>query len=574
MPEATIAASYERVSTLIQAQQGYSLGTQRKDATQFATENNLVLPDDLRFRDGEEHSASGADWNLPWLNAMLNAAKERRFEILLVPSHDRFARNMTKALVLEEQLQQYGVRVVYMNVAVDDTPEGRLLRNQLHAFSEYDREKRKLVSMRNRQAKAAMGRWVGGGPTPYGYRCVRESRGADRKGRVVGLEIIESEAMVLRDLYRRALTDSIYVLAARLNGLGVIAPGYSRAKRGTRNHWSHATVGGLLHNRLYMGEGHYGPHAIKVPPIVDATLFDSVELALAERHRRPSFWRTRQEQQEDPFLLRGRLRCGHCTGLDRDVILRCDLVASGGDHIRYYTCPYRYASRLARTQATTTVCDLPNMPAELIEARAWEDLSAAIARREEFERDLLDSEERHAAALKEHASRLEAFRAQIQKAQRRLDYLVSRRAELVSGDDDEEIGAVERNRAEALRQIAGLREEEAALVANVGERSKGLSAADVTLVRQAIQDLEPDFDGVTVADRRQLLDLLDVVGVVHVDVGESKLSKARPRGWHASVTWYSRIRVRTDRSVLKYWLVLTRSGLRLDRVERLAQEAA
>src|SRR6266542_1412339 len=87
-----IAASYERVSTLAQARHGYSLGRQERDASEYAAEQGWQLPDDLRFRDGDTQDASGADWDLPGLNAMLDAAREARFHILIVPHVDRFAR--------------------------------------------------------------------------------------------------------------------------------------------------------------------------------------------------------------------------------------------------------------------------------------------------------------------------------------------------------------------------------------------------------------------------------------------------------------------------------------------------
>ena len=70
----TIAASYERVSTRAQGQTGFSLGAQAKDAAAYAADQGWQLPDQLRFRDGEDRHASGADWDLPGLNAMLDGA--------------------------------------------------------------------------------------------------------------------------------------------------------------------------------------------------------------------------------------------------------------------------------------------------------------------------------------------------------------------------------------------------------------------------------------------------------------------------------------------------------------------
>jgi site-specific DNA recombinase len=144
------AASYERVSTRPQGQSGFSLAAQAKDAAQFAAENRWDLPEHLRFRDGEDRHASGADWDLPGLNAMMDAAKRGEFQILLVPTVDRFARDMVKALVLEQQLRKYGVKLIYLSTPVEDTAEGRLLLRQLQSFAEFEREKIALRTMRGR----------------------------------------------------------------------------------------------------------------------------------------------------------------------------------------------------------------------------------------------------------------------------------------------------------------------------------------------------------------------------------------------------------------------------------------
>lgn len=97
---------------------------------------------------------------------MLTAARRREFQFLVVSDFDRFARSLVKGLVLEEQLKKYGVRVVYQRVPVEDTPEGRLLKNQLFSFAEYEPEKFALRSMMGRLQKARTGMVVGGGEPP------------------------------------------------------------------------------------------------------------------------------------------------------------------------------------------------------------------------------------------------------------------------------------------------------------------------------------------------------------------------------------------------------------------------
>ena len=55
---------------------------------------------------------------------MLEAAQRGEFQLLTVPDLDRFAHDLLKGLVLEDQPKRYGVKVVYQRVPVEDCPEG------------------------------------------------------------------------------------------------------------------------------------------------------------------------------------------------------------------------------------------------------------------------------------------------------------------------------------------------------------------------------------------------------------------------------------------------------------------
>ena len=178
-----IAASYERVSTGPQARHGFSLTNQHRSAEEFAADNGWQLPDTLRFSDTQ----SGVLWELPGLTSMLEAARANEFTVLIVPDLDRFARDLVKARVLEEQLAKYGVTVYYQRVPTDNSPEGRLLKTQLFAFAEYEREKTLLRTTMGRREKAMSGRVVGTGSAPFGYRFTHETLHNGRH-RVNGLE--------------------------------------------------------------------------------------------------------------------------------------------------------------------------------------------------------------------------------------------------------------------------------------------------------------------------------------------------------------------------------------------------
>src|SRR5438094_7681948 len=142
------AAIYSRVSTLMQAQHGFSLAAQAKDCHRLAEELGAAVVAEYTDND------SGAEWDLPQLNAMLDAAKRREFDVLLVYDPDRLARNMAKQLVLEEELRRYGVTIQYVGLRLGDSPEDRLLKNVRASISEYEREKIKMRTLRGKREKA------------------------------------------------------------------------------------------------------------------------------------------------------------------------------------------------------------------------------------------------------------------------------------------------------------------------------------------------------------------------------------------------------------------------------------
>jgi site-specific DNA recombinase len=216
---AVICASYERVSTKAQGQYGYSLEGQRQSIEDFTRAQGWILPEHLRFRDGENENASGTRWDLPGLTAMLDAAQRRAFNVLVVTDFDRLSRNRVKATVLKEQLRSYGIRVVYQRVPTDDSPEGKLQEDLMDSIAEYDRAKTSLRLQMGKRNKANTGQVVGTGKAPYGYRFVRHARG-DGKLQVVGLEEDPITGPIVRRIFRELVTRSTIEIAAHLRDAG------------------------------------------------------------------------------------------------------------------------------------------------------------------------------------------------------------------------------------------------------------------------------------------------------------------------------------------------------------------
>jgi site-specific DNA recombinase len=354
-----VAASYERVSTRVQGQIGYSLGAQRQNIKDFVAAHGWILPPHLKFRDGEAENASGADYNLPGLNEMLDAAHRNEFQMLVIPDYDRFARSMTKAMVLKEQLNKYGVRLVCQRLQVDDSPEGRLLENQMLSFAEYEREKIRLRTMRGRRRKAEVGKVVGLGAAPYGYQFTYET--VEHQQKVCGLESDPRTAPIAVRILHAVRHRSTLDIADELNHEGIPSP--------TGKRWTNKVIQRMATNPVYVGTWVYGRPGercapedhkgvgVEVPALISRNEWDANHRALAHRLNAR---RGRKHLKDDPYLLRGFLSCGHCRGALQSMPNR---------GARYYQCG-RHMPSIARRYGKPR-CDLPDVCAADMEAELW-----------------------------------------------------------------------------------------------------------------------------------------------------------------------------------------------------------
>jgi site-specific DNA recombinase len=232
---------------------------------------------------------------------------------------------MVKALVLEQQLRKYGVKLIYLSTPVEDTAEGMLLLRQLQSFAEFEREKIALRTMRGRREKIERGLVLGSGPPPYGYRYVRDT--SSSRVRTVGFEPDPDPtiARTIPRIYREALHCSAADIADQLVRDGITPP---RGRSAPGKRWAADVVLRILTNPVYAGHFVYGsgdgrrraesaslagpaaPPSVAVPPLVSPAAWDDVQKALLRRQKS----RRGQKPSEDVWLLRGLLQCGHCGG--------------------------------------------------------------------------------------------------------------------------------------------------------------------------------------------------------------------------------------------------------------------
>jgi site-specific DNA recombinase len=487
------AAIYTRVSTLEQGERGYSLDAQAQDCERLAGELATAVVATFRDRD------SGAAWDLPGLNAMLDAAKRREFDLLLVYDPDRLARRMAKQLVIEEELQRAGVTIRYVTLRAGDSAEDRLLKNVRSSIAEYEREKIALRTSRGRRAKAERGLIVGTGRAPYGYRYTR-----DAAGRVMGLEPDPATAPIVQRIFAAVVTTPLNVLCARLNHEGI--PTYFGARG-----WANSTLLGILNNPAYLGTAAYGRRdthkqwrdqslwlTCPVPPLVDRAIWDAAHAALARRKVERS---ARRPDADDAYVLRGLLTCAHCGGA---------LASTYNNGCRYYAClrnqPYR-----ARLHGESH-CSLPAALAGPLEERAWMQVSAALLDPDHLLNGLASAQQQHADADQRRRDRLETLDREIARLRARFDRITDERLDAQPGSETER--ALKTKAEDTETAIRRLLSDRAELDA---QPAPGLTEQEGLELARFAEEVRAGLDHATGAERRRVYDLLRLRGKVRLD---------------------------------------------------------
>jgi site-specific DNA recombinase len=521
-----VAASYERVSTLIQGRSGYSLGAQRQSLEDFVAARGWMLPAHLQFRDGESENASGGDYNLPGLNEMLEAARRKEFQTLVIPDYDRFARSMTKALVLKEQLGKYGVRLVCQRIQVDDSPEGRLLENQMLSFAEYEREKIRLRTMLGRRRKAEVGKVVGLGGPPFGYRFTYES--IEHQQKVFGLEPDPATAPIALRILQTVRYRSTLDVADELNREGIPSP--------TGKRWLNKVIQRMATNPVYVGTWIYGRFdqrctpedhngvAVTVPALISRDEWDANQRALAHRM---TARRGQIPREEDPNLLRGALTCGHCHG---------GLSVATNQGTRYYRCLCHYPARARRY--SKAICDLPDVHAVDLEEELWSILGETLLDVDYLAAGLEAARTKHDEADQLRKERLDAQDAQIARQRQRLDNLATK---IADAGDGEAFAALMRQSKDIEALLDRFTKEKAELAAL---HADGLSSDDALEIEAFAEQIREGLAYATPADRRRLYELLQLRGKVYLDPDGVRLGRKHS----FRIEWQAPIQLRHNSS--------------------------
>jgi site-specific DNA recombinase len=237
--------TYCRVSSDEQAEKDNSIPAQRKALHQWVAQNpEYVLAAD--FVDEGISAYAPAD-RRPGFCEMIRFCRKNKIAFILVHKLDRFSRNREESILFKGLLRKHGVQVKSVSETYDpESPQGFLYEGMIEVINQFYSMNLATETLKGMRENASRG-WVNGGFAPYAYRRVKitDAGGREHFTYVLG---DDDHVAIVREIFQLCTEEGLgsKVIAQRLNGRGVLAPG--------GGHWRASTVGHILENPVYVGD--------------------------------------------------------------------------------------------------------------------------------------------------------------------------------------------------------------------------------------------------------------------------------------------------------------------------------
>ena len=238
-------AIYTRVSTTMQAEVEYNSCEAQRDKILAFIESQEDME---TFREYSDPGCSGGDLDRPGLKTLLGDIESGQIDLVLTYKIDRLTRSSKDFYALIEIFEKKNVSFISVTERFDtSSPSGRLLRNVMLTFAQFERE---MIAERIKdklQQRAEKGMWHGG-TIPFGYKTI------DKK-----LVINKKEAEIVKQLFEHfVLTGSPFETAkfARENNIGNSLIKVPMSQSGIYHLLSNAVyVGGIKwYDKVYPGQ--------------------------------------------------------------------------------------------------------------------------------------------------------------------------------------------------------------------------------------------------------------------------------------------------------------------------------
>lgn len=287
-------AAYVRVSTLEQAESGYSIGEQIDKLKKFADIKDWHL-----YNVYEDGGFSGSNTTRPALERLISDAKRHLFDTVLVYKLDRLSRSQKDTLFLiEDVFKPNDIDFVSLNENFDtSTAFGTAIIGILSVFAQLEREQIKERMKLGRVGRAKSGKAMGWHMTPFGYTY----------DKISGNFIVEPvAAKIVKSIFADYLQGmSITKLRDKLNKNGHIAKDIKWSYRTLRQTLDNPTYAGMIkyNNTVYQGNHE---------PLISKETFDQVQIELDKRQKQAYAQNNNPRPFQAKYMLSGLVRCGYC----------------------------------------------------------------------------------------------------------------------------------------------------------------------------------------------------------------------------------------------------------------------
>jgi len=480
------AAIYARVSTTKQAESDLSIPDQINACEAFAASKGWAVA--KQFVDAGKSATTD---NRPEFQVMIAEACSplKPFDVVLVHSQSRFARNTLDLLHYEKRLDKADVSFVSITQDFGDGNEAQMMRTMLGAYDEYaSKETAKHVS-RSMIENAKEGFWNGAIP-PLGYRTyVAEVRGKKEKKRI---EIEPQGAELVRLIFK------LYVRGDGKSGpIGIKKITSYLNKREFRNpkgkDFAVSTIGMILRNAAYIGQHYFNktdsrtkkerpreewvPFAM--PPIVDEDTFYAAQERLSEACPR----KTAPRITSSNVLLTGVAQCSHCGGSMK-------ILTGKSGRYRYYKC----RSCMDKGKA---VCKGVTIPEAKLDEIVLESLCKHVITPERMGAAIEMLIARSEIRTKDLAGRIKALSKEKREVEKQLKNLYDLAGSGIEMDGSlrSHIKSLQDRREQLIKQIAGLERQRDLPVRKLSKERQEVIAQKI---RQRL--MHPDDPGLSPPD--------------------------------------------------------------------------
>ena len=347
------AAAYARYST--EHQTSSSIAYQMRKIEEYCSSHSITIV--ARYTD---EACSGTNTDRPAFQALCEAARQRKFDAVIIYDISRGSRDVSDWFGFRKQMAVLGVQVISVEDKIGDilNPADYLTELITVGLGQHHVLTSRQKSMDSIATKAKAGKFLGGTPN-FGYEIV--------DGQYV---IVPEEARIVKKIFSMYAKGDSY--EAILSAIGEV-----RGKRGKV--MGKNSLHYLLKNERYIGVYSWCKHHVKVmgkyagklpnenavrienwiPPIIDQDTWERVQKRMGEKKHRAC------NKARRTYLLSGLIECAECGA----SYVGHTSTNKKGYSTRYYCCGNKYRNH---------TCHAKNLNADEVEVFAVQNLKAYL----------------------------------------------------------------------------------------------------------------------------------------------------------------------------------------------------